>query len=102
MGGAFLVGLDRHLNAASGDRRLDLLAALSKNDDASLGAQGIDPVEQMKQQRPPGDRVQYLVRVGAHARSLPGGKDDHGKAALVAHRAEQWHGAFAGARVLRP
>jgi hypothetical protein len=29
--------------------------------------------------------VQHLVRVRAHARALPRGKDDDGKAALIVH-----------------
>jgi hypothetical protein len=36
----------------------------------------------MQQQRPAGDRVQHLVRVGAHARALPRGKDDDGRGTL--------------------
>jgi hypothetical protein len=39
----------------------------------------------MKKHRPPGDRVEDLVRVGTHARPLPCGKHDDGEALVLAH-----------------
>ena len=92
MAGAFLLGLDGDRDVAPGDRLLDLLAALADDDDALVGAERIDPVEQVEKQRPAGDRVKHLVGVRAHARALPGGKDDNGETALVGHsaRAMAW------------
>ena len=87
MAGALLLGLERDRHVAPVDRRLDLLAALADHDDALVGAERIDPVEQVEQQRPAGDRMQHLVRVRPHARALPGGKDDNGKTALIGHGA---------------
>ena len=84
-------------DVAAGDRLLDLVAAFADDDDALVGAERIDPVEQVQEQRPAGDRMQHLVGVGAHARALPGGKDDDGETALVGHSGEQWHGAPASA-----
>ena len=85
-----------------GDRRLDLLAALADDDHALVGAERVDPVEQVQQHRPAGDRVQHLVRVGAHPRALPGGKDHDGETALVAHRREQWHGGVSASASAAP
>ena len=95
MAGALLLGLDGDRDVAAGDRRLDLLAALADHHHALVGAERVDPVEQVQQQRPAGDRMKHLVRVGAHARALPRGEDHDGKSALVAHRREQWHGGIA-------
>ena len=75
------------VDVAAGNRGLDLLAALADDDDALVGAERVDAVEQVQQQRPAGDRVKHLVGVGAHARALPGGQDDDGEAARVGHRA---------------
>ena len=90
--GALLFGLDRNGHVAPGDRFFDLVASLADHDHALVGAERVDPVEQVQQHRPAGDRVQYLVRVGSHSGALPSGKDHDGKSALVAHRREQWHG----------
>ena len=92
MAGALLLGLDGDRNVAPGDRRLDLIAALADDHDALVGAERIDPVEQVEEQRPARDRMEHLVRVGAHARALPGGKDDDGETALIGHsaRAMAW------------
>ena len=96
--GAFLFGLDGEARAACRQRRLDLLAAFPDDHHLALGAKRGDAVEQMQQQRPAGDRVKYLVRVRTHPIALPRGKHDHGEFALVAHRREQWHGAWGSAK----
>ena len=97
MAGALLLALYGDLDAVAGDDRLNLFAALAEDDDALVRAERVDPVEQMQQERPAGDRVQDLMRVRAHARALPRGKDDHGETALVAHQRVQWHGLSGGA-----
>ncbi len=87
MPGTLLLGLvrDRHIATANGD--LDLVAALADDHDALFGAERVDPLEQVQQQRAAGDRVKHLVGVRAHAGALPCGEDDYGETALVAHRA---------------
>ena len=82
----------RSLTSRPASAALDLLAALADDHDALVGAERVDPVEQVQQQRPAGDRVQHLVRVGAHARPLPRGEDHDGKTACVGSspRAMAW------------
>ena len=85
------------------DRKKDVRYAVRVEpptaEEAIAAAQDLtpDPVQQVEQQRPARDRVKHLVRIGAHARALPGGKDNDGEAALFGHRAEQWHGTNASA-----
>ena len=86
MGGALLLGLVGDLHAAAVQRHFDLVAALADDDDALLRAKRVDRVEQMHQHRLAGDRVQHLVRVGAHARALAGGEHDDGKWGRRGHR----------------
>ncbi len=86
MAGPFLVGLVRDGHVASVQRDFHLVAAFADHHHAPVGAEPVDAVEQVQQQRAAGDRVKHLVRVGAHARALPGGKDDHGEFALVVHK----------------
>jgi hypothetical protein len=74
-----LLGLMRDRYVATGKRNLDLVATLADDNDPFLRTQPIDRVEQMKQQGAPGDRVQNLVRVGAHASALSGSQDHHCK-----------------------
>jgi hypothetical protein len=85
MPGALLLGLDGDRNVAPGDCRLDLIAAFADHHYALIGAERIDPVEQVQEKRSAGDRVEHLVRVRAHARALSRGEDDNGETALVAH-----------------
>ena len=63
----------------------------------------IDAIEQVEKHRTAGNRMQHLVDVRAHPCALAGSQYDNGEAALivqgVAHGAEQWHGAAAGARL---
>ena len=91
--GAFLLCLVSDDHIATAERDLDLIAALADHHYALVRAECVDPVEQMQQQRPAGDRVQHLVGVGAHPRALPRGEDHDCKTALISHRCEQWHGA---------
>ena len=73
------------VDAAPGDRRLDLLAALAEDDDDLARRRRLDRIEQVQQHRPVGDRMEHLVRVRPHPRALPRGKDHDGEMALVAH-----------------
>ena len=86
MGGAFLLGLEGDRGIAALQRRLDLVAALADHHHPLLGAEAVDPVEQVQQQRPPGDRVQHLVHVGAHAGALAGGEDHDSEIGRLVHR----------------
>ena len=86
MARSLLLRLERDRDFSVLDRRLDLFATLAHDDHPLVRAQCVDPLEQVKQQRPAGDRMQHFVRVGTHARALPRGKDDNGETALVAHR----------------
>ena len=79
-----LVG-DGDGDVAAAERLLDLVATLADDDDALVGAERVDAVEEVQEQRPAGDRVKHLVGVGSHARPLPRGKDDNGETALVGH-----------------
>src|SRR5437870_4769176 len=92
MASALLLRLVRDDYLAPAERHFDLLAALADHHDALLGAELVDPVEEVKQQRPACDRVKHLVGVRAHSRALPGGKDHDCKAALVGHDELEWHG----------
>ena len=74
-------------HVASVQRQLDLVAPLPDDDDALVRAKPIDAVKQVREQRSAGDRVKHFVRVRAHARALPRGKDDDGKTALITHGA---------------
>ena len=85
MTGALLLGLECDGDIATGDGRFDLLAPLADHHHPLVGAERVDLVEQMEEQRPAGDGVEHLVGVRAHPRPLPGGEDDDGEAALVTH-----------------
>ena len=79
MRGAQLLALPRDLDTRGGDRRFDLLAARADHDDAARRPGLVQTVDQVDQHRPPGDRVQHLVQIGLHARTLARGKDDDGE-----------------------
>src|SRR5205085_2161480 len=93
-----LLGLYGNRHLAAGKRRFDLLAALAEDHDLPFGPKRVDPVEEVEQQWPAGDGMEHLVRIRTHARSLPGGEDDHGETALLGHGALQWHGGEWSAR----
>jgi hypothetical protein len=73
MPGAFLLGLVGNSHIAALDGTFDLFASLADDDNPSRRANGIDAIEQMKQQRAAGDRMKHLVRVRAHPGTRSGG-----------------------------
>jgi hypothetical protein len=77
--GALLLGLVDDRRSAPVECLLDLVTALADDDDALAGADPVDTIEQVQEQRPRGDRVEDLVRIGAHPGALPGGEDHDGK-----------------------
>src|SRR6185369_10371895 len=78
----FLLRLMGDRDVAARERELDLVAALSDHHDALFRPERINPFEEVKKERAAGDRMQHLVRVRAHARSLPRSKDHDGKSTL--------------------
>jgi hypothetical protein len=83
------------------ERLLNLVAALTDDNDALVGAQRVYAVEKVQKQRAARDGVEHLVRVRSHAGALSRGKDDDGEAALVTHGGDQWHGAGESASHLK-
>ena len=66
----------RRIGVAHGG--LDLLRLVTNDHDPGHGPEPVDRGEQVQQHRPPRNRVQHLVQIGFHPRSLAGGKDDGG------------------------
>jgi hypothetical protein len=85
--GAELLLLHHHLAGARIDEPLHLLAAASDDHDLLRGAKAVHDAEQVIEHRPAGDRMQHLVNVGLHARSLARGKDHGGKWTMGCHDA---------------
>jgi hypothetical protein len=72
-----------HITAVQGD--FHLVASLADDDDTAFRADPVDPVEEMEKQRPGGDRVKDLVRVGAHPGALPGGENHDCEISYLRH-----------------
>ena len=85
MGRAELRFLNHHFRSGSGQRRLNLFAAIACNDHGSRHPNLANRTKQVHQHRMAGDWVQHLVQVAFHAGSLARGKDDDGK--WLAHSA---------------
>ena len=77
-------------------RSFQLLAALADDHHAPLRAHRLDGREQVEQHWLARDRVEHLVRVGAHARALPRGEDDDREIRLIHGAAITRHAVLAG------
>ena len=72
-----LLRLDRPLDSlAVGECRLHLLALVADHDHGATHAQLVERIQHVREQRPPGERVQDLGQLRAHALALTRGEND--------------------------
>jgi hypothetical protein len=75
MAGPFLLGLVSDGDIPTVQRLFDLFAAFADDHDAAFRANAVDCVEKVEKQGTRRDRVEDLVRVGAHSSALPSSKN---------------------------
>ena len=79
MPGALLLGLQRPADVGARDRRAHLFRAMSMDDVDRVGLERARGCDDVREQRPAGQRLQHLRQVARHALALAGSQDDDGQ-----------------------